>query len=170
MSNSLVSIQAKAMELELEAIKNDGLLSPELEEALDLTKGELASKIDGYKTYIDYLAFRAGYFDSIVKEATKYKKTLENLVVSLEGRIDYAMGLAQTDELKGHQYRFKKQRSKDKLIIDMSKLPEEYTEEKSETVPLKDHIRSSLDAGKEVPGAKLEPSFFIRDYLLTSKK
>lgn len=169
MSNSLVSLQQKALDLEKEVISNDGELSPALELELDLTSGELATKVDSYKTYIDYLEMRAEYFSALCVEASKYKKTLENLVKNLESRLEYAMIVGETTELRGHQYRFKRQASKDKLIIDMLKLPEQYVEEVSEIKPLKEAIRLALEGGIEVPGAKLEPSFHIKQYLLTSK-
>jgi hypothetical protein len=72
-----------------------------------------------------------------------------------------AMG---TDEIIGEDVKFKLSRLAPKLVIEEEKLPSAFKMQVVTYVPDKDRIKSELEAGGSVEGAKMEEVFSLRKY------
>lgn len=165
-SKSLMAFVKDHHKLDEALLKNDGELSEELEQFLQITEKGLAEKIDGYKLYMDHLEFRAQYFKDLAQQAKVYEKTFTNLIERMRGNLKFAMQNMNTNELKGEQYRFALTEPSDKLIIENEEeIPAKFTKEELVLTVDKEQVMAALKKGEKVPGAKIELVSQLRQYV-----
>jgi hypothetical protein len=170
-SKSLMALVKDHHKLDEDLFKNDGELSPEMEQFLEITEKGLAEKIDAYKMYMDHLEFRAEYFKQLSEQAQQYEKVFLNQIKRMKENIRFAMQTMNTTELKGEQYRFALTEPSQKLVIENEELiPVKYTKEIIDFKPDREAIKKALEIGEAVPGAKLETTQQLRQYVNAGKK
>lgn len=167
MSESLKSIRADIIALEQLILENEGEVNETLETWLEINETNLAVKTDAYKFFIDQLEQGAEFFKAKEKEANQARKQYENLIERMKANLKFTMQSLNTDELRGNEYRYKLSKSKPKVeILDEEKLPAMFLKEQVIYSPDKDMIKTELESGNPVEGARLVESYSIRNYLI----
>jgi hypothetical protein len=170
-SKSLMSYVKDHHQLDEELFRNEGELTTEMEQFLEINEKGLAQKVDSYKLYIDHLEYRAEYFKNIAEQAQVYEKTFLNQIKRMKENLRFAMQNMNTDELKGEQYRFALTEPTDKLVIENENdIPVKFTKEEIVFKMDRDAIKKALQSGEQVPGAKLEITQQLRQYVNGNKK
>lgn len=169
-NKSLITLVSESNDLERMLIESGGELTPEIEAMLQVKGAQLPDKVDAYHftkdrfaTLETYYKERANFYYNIAKQCGAVQ---DRLVENLK----YAMNELHTDELVGHDVKFKLSKSKAKLVIDDPEMvPVAYKTEVITTQIEKEKLRADLEIG-EVAGAHLEPSFSLRTYANTPNK
>jgi predicted transcriptional regulator len=136
----------------------DGEIPDDLEQVLSIHAGQAEEKVEAYCRVI---ANRAGRLVAIKAELDRLKKaehSEQSIIDSLEKRLKEYMTASGTKEFYAGTFalKIKNNGGKVPLIIDETKeIPKLFTREVTETVIDKELIRKWLDAGCELPFAKL---------------
>ena len=126
---------------------------------LEGVEGEIEIKLDSYGVIIIELQADIEKIDQEIKRLTTKKKTISNSIDYLKKMVMQTMGTLNTRKVKGDKFTWTiaKNGGKAPLIIDESvpaiSLPEEY--QLWDVKPNKEVIRQDLEAGKELPYARL---------------
>lgn len=169
MSN-LVQIVNDVSTIEEKLIQSEGQLTPEIEALLVINSEMLPAKIDNYSLVLERFDSLAEYYSKRAKFFSQISKQCEAVQERLKENIKTAMKTLETDEIKGHDIRFKLQRTKPSVVIvDEKLIPKEYKKEIITYQIEKERLKSDLEIGV-VPGAKLEESFSLRAYANLTKK
>ena len=126
---------------------------------LEGVEGEIEIKLDSYGVIIIELQADIEKIDQEIKRLTSKKKTIANSINYLKNMVMQTMGTLNTRKVKGDKFTWTiaKNGGKAPLIIDESMpaicLPEEY--QLWDVKPNKDVIRQDLEAGKQLPYARL---------------
>ena len=126
---------------------------------LEGVEGEIEIKLDSYGVIIIELQADIEKIDQEIKRLTSKKKTIANSINYLKNMVMQTMGTLNTRKVKGDKFTWTiaKNGGKAPLIIDESMpaicLPEEY--QIWDVKPNKEVIRQDLEAGKELPYARL---------------
>lgn len=163
--STLPALVSQANSLAEALLESGGELTPEIESALTINEKELGLKVDSYAIFVDRLEYEAGYFKAKAKELQAAAKVLENAQERLKENLKNAMRALKQDEIKGQDYKFKLSRSRPKLILDEKVLPGDFKTQVVSYEPDKDKIQDAINAGLEVPGAKIEETFSLRKYI-----
>ena len=126
---------------------------------LEGVEGEIEIKLDSYGVIIIELQADIEKIDQEIKRLTTKKKTIANSINYLKNMVMQTMGTLNTRKVKGDKFTWTiaKNGGKAPLIIDEDmpaiSLPEEY--QLWDVKPNKDVIRQDLEAGKQLPYARL---------------
>ena len=126
---------------------------------LEGVEGEIEIKLDSYGVIVNELQADVEKIDQEIKRLTAKKKTISNSIDYLKKMVMQTMGTLNTRKVKGDKFTWTiaKNGGKAPLIIDDSMpaicLPEEY--QIWDVKPNKEVIRQDLEAGKELPYARL---------------
>lgn len=151
-------------------IENNGELTPELETALTENIQNLPSKIDGCQAVLERLENEAAYWKAKSDEFLAVSKTVSNTRERLRDYIKVTMLSNGVKELKGLDTRMCLQNSKPKLLIEESRLPEEYKRQVVSIEIDRDKIIQDLAAGVFVAGAIHQEVFALRSYVNKGQK
>lgn len=170
MTQTLMVLVNEAMNLEKMMIESGGEITPEIEAALAVKEVSLPEKVDGYSYILDRMSDMEEHFKAraeFFKEAAKHCKAAHE---RLTYNIKYAMQEMGTNELQGHDVRFKLAPTQGTLAIqDEEMVPVEFKKEIITTEIDKKALKEALVKG-EVPGATLTPGFSLRTYANTATK
>lgn len=126
---------------------------------LEGVEGEIEIKLDSYGVIVNELQADVEKIDQEIKRLTTKKKTIANSINYLKNMVMQTMGTLNTRKVKGDKFTWTiaKNGGKAPLIIDEDmpaiSLPEEY--QLWDVKPNKEVIRQDLEAGKELPYARL---------------
>ncbi len=143
---------------------DDGLITPEIEAMMNEVALAEPEKIDSYYHIMKRIEAEESYLKDREAELRSARKALENNRERLKNNLKFHMEQTQQTEVSGNEYRFKLAGSKPRLVIDESKVPDQYKVEVIERVIQKDRIKEDLDMGIAVEGASLEASYSLRPY------
>lgn len=159
---SLVSLVNEHQELMRLIYDAEGDITGALDEMSQSNSMALAAKADNYNFMIvrldaeeAALKQQAEMFTRAAKRATQAREWLKN-------NIKNAMAALETRTLEGETIKFTLSPSKPALEIDEAALDPAFTMQVTETVPDKERIRAALEAGEQVPGARLRQGFTLR--------
>lgn len=162
---SLILMTQEIIELERALLENDGVLPPEMEERFNLTTGTLASKVDNYKYVMAAMDARSVYFKDLENQAKAARQIFDNTKDRLKDLLKWSMHSLDVRELLGHDWRFVLSGSKNRLVIDETKLPPKYFKEVKSLVPDKDLIEGDMALGTIIDGVTTEPVEQLRSYV-----
>lgn len=125
-------------------------------DTLESIEGEIEEKADGYAKIIKELEAKQKARKEEAKRLTDSAKAFENRVKALKNNLFNAMKETGKTKFATNLFSFNivKNGGKQALTID-GEVPEEYTKTVIENDT--DKIRADLEAGKELPFARLEP-------------
>ncbi len=171
MSETLRSLVEISHEIIRKLTDSEGLITPEIEALLEVRDIHLPGKIDGYSIAMDRLQLEEDYWDKKAKALQAAADSFSAARGKLKANIKAAMNSLEVDELKGEAYRFKLSKLKPKLVLDKSKIPEEYQQTIVTTThePDKEKIELALLENKFVDGAKYEDVSSLRIYINKNK-
>lgn len=161
MSKSLSLITSQFLDVERQLLDTEGVISPELEAALDLSQGELSMKVDAYAHILDKLDATELWAQAQAKAFAALLKKIKSSRDGLYYRLGDAMARMERTELEGERYAFREKLGRGKVeITDLDKIPFEYKRIKTEIEADKRAIYDAIASGVEVEGALIvkEPS------------
>ncbi len=162
---TLPGIVAEYSLLKHQIVAAMGEITPEVEQALEITEVALRTKVDSYHYVDEMLEADAAFFKRKADAFSALAKRFSNAQDRLRGNMKLAMQTLKLKEVKGKDYRWTLKRNAPKLVIDdASLLPEECVVQTVETKPDKDKIKSLLKDGHDVPGARLEEVEALQPY------
>ena len=145
---------------ELLELAEDEDLDPEvLNDTIEAMAGEWEHKLDAYGIVRNELSMDIAKIDMEVKRLTEKKKRINGNIARINEAIMASMKLHDTRKVEGEHFTWQIQKNGGKapLIIDESMpaigLPKEY--QSWDVKVNKDAIRKDLEAGKELPYARI---------------
>ena len=168
---SLTKLVGDFHALEQLLIESEGEMCETMNEWMDLNKGDIAQKVDGYKLFMDHCNAKAEYFEERSKEFGKAANALWNHAERMKQAVKNAMLEMNVTDLNGVDFRFKLSPSKPKVeIISEDEIPAQYFVEKVSLQPDKVAIGEALAAGTAIAGVKWVEGKTIRSYVNSTTK
>lgn len=138
-----------------------------LEEALQITKDNVANKLEGYGKIIKMYEADVTMFKEEEARINKKRKATENNIKRMKELLEYSLSVLEQDKVKSGLFTFAMQNNPPSVnITDADKLPKEYITTKTETVidkrELLKHIKEELEKGSTVDGAELVQTKSLR--------
>lgn len=150
-------------ELALKLVEAEGqVLSPEIEKELDLVADRLPQKIDNYGHLMDRLELECEFIDKRIAQLRQLSDKIESARLKLEQRMFDALKTVNDKTLVGNEFKFKLSPTAGRTIVDESQVPMAYWKTDIVKSIDKAKIKAELNAGKKVPGCKIEESWSFR--------
>jgi len=118
---SLNDILEDYQNLENELINNNGELSEELEQKLNLHEKELGEKLDGYEHFVRYLKSKVEYLKNMENHFSTRRKVLENSIKRCKNSMTNSLLMTGKNKLQTHDFNFSLGKSK-KWSVDIDSL------------------------------------------------
>lgn len=178
MSESLRQIVGEitlAAKIEEKLVEGGGVISPEIEHLIDFELKKLAElrdeklpvKVDSYAGVMDRLSKLSEMYQQRALQITLIAGALQGIVDKCEDNLKAAMIELEVQELKGHDVKFRLQKSPPSCVIDNEELVHgDYKVERKPVVDKK-KILEDLKLGVPVAGCHLEQTSHVRKYLNT---
>ena len=155
MNKSLFQIESDYLELSNQLIEADGELTPELEQALQITQDELESKGISYGYIIRKFETETDIIDAEIKRLQALKKAREKSSERLKERIKSAMELFDIQKIESPLLKLSFRKSESVEVEDINNLPAMYKTIKVTETADKRLIKSALETGKEIEGCRI---------------
>jgi len=152
---NLFKIEQQYIDLTEQLIESEGELTPELEQALNITLTEFETKSIAYGHVIRKLDAECDIIDSEIKRLQSIKRSRESASERLKTRIKQAMELFDMPKIETPLIKLSFRKSESVEVEDINSLPAMYKTIKIVETPDKKLIKDSLKLGKEIPGCKL---------------
>jgi len=157
---SLYNIQENYQELMIAAEEAEGILTPELEEALLINEKQLKVKSIGYLEVIKTKEAFNLLLDNEIKRLQGMKKTNDNLIKTLQNSLLNAVKLF--GEFKVGTLTFTTRKSSSVLISDEDKIDKKYKVIKVTEIINKVEIKKDIKNGTIIPGAEIQENLNLR--------
>lgn len=161
-SKNLSEIVADANAITQSILDNQGELSPELEAQLNHVELSLASKVEGYAHLISRWEMEADYFAAQAATLSKIAKAHTKAVDTLWTRIKETMLELDVSEVAGESVVYKLSRAKPKLVINEALLDSSFKDQVISFEVNKEKVKTALDAGELIEGARYEGGVSLR--------
>jgi len=154
MEKSLYNINNEYLELISQVEQAEGVLTPELEEALTINKSELEVKSIAYVEVIKQRESLNERIDAEIKRLQSLKKSNDTLVSRLKNNLLNAVSLFGNYEAGFLKLSTRKSKS---VVVDydVNDLPKQYKVVKVTETPDKTAIKKAIESGEEVYGCRL---------------
>ena len=160
---SLYEIENNYLELIEQVIENDGELTPEMEQALEISKQDLEVKSIAYVQVIKTTEAYISGIDAEIKRLQALKKQNESLVDRLKSNLLNAVNVFGAFTSGFHKFGTRKSTSVN-VTIEANDLPKEFKTVKVTEAPDKVAIKKALESGEVIEGCEL-----VTNYNLTIK-
>lgn len=154
MKQSLYTIAEDQRLLNAMLEENGGELTPEIEEAMQITADNFIAKAEAYGATISEYDAQAEACAAEIKRLTAYKKTCENVSRRMKERIAQAMTAFDTNKVTAGTFRFSFRNSTAVVIENEELIPDDYF--KVERTLCKQDLMRALKEGEVIVGASLE--------------
>ncbi len=171
MSNkSLIALVAGAADIERALIESNGEVTPDVEAMLAITEIHLPEKIDNYSLVIDRMESISEFYKAKAAEYVRLAKAASNVIARCESNLKIAMEAMHTDEILGHDVKYRLVKSNPKCVItDESKIDGAYKITETIVSVDKKRLIEDLKLGP-IEGAQLESGYSLRRYLNSPAK
>lgn len=156
MKLSLYNIQQEYISLAESIIDNDGLLSEEMEAALQINKDQLENKSQCYGFIVRQLEGECDMIDNEIKRLEAMKKSRGKTVDRLKESVSKAMLLYEIDKIETPTIKISFRKSESIEIEEESLIDEKYMTVKTTKTPDKKAIKEAIKAGEIVLGVTLK--------------
>jgi hypothetical protein len=134
--------------------ENGGELTPEIEEAMQITEENFLDKAEAYGATITEYDAQAEACDAEIKRLLSYKRTCQNVSRRMKERLSEAMRAFHRENVTAGTFRFSFRNSTAVRIENEDIIPEEFF--KTERTLCKKELMDALKAGEYIAGAALE--------------
>lgn len=160
---SLVQLLVESQEIERQLLENGGEITPEVENLLEVTSGDIINKVDNYNFLVEKLASNEAYWKAKAAEYAAYAKSFGKAQERIKDHLKAIMLANELKEIVGNEVRYTLRPSAGSLVIeDESIIPDRYLVIKTEVN--KAEVKLAIASGKEVVGARIEPGFTLSKY------
>lgn len=156
MKLSLYNIQQEYISLAEQIIDNDGLLSEEMEAALQINKDQLENKSQCYGFIVRQLEGECDMIDNEIKRLEAMKKSRGKTVDRLKESVSKAMQLYEIEKIETPTLKISFRKSESIEIEEESLIDEKYMTVKTTKTPDKKAIKEAIKAGEIVLGVTLK--------------
>lgn len=156
MKLSLYNIQQEYISLAEQIIDNDGLLSEEMEAALQINKDQLESKSQCYGFIVRQLEGECDMIDNEIKRLEAMKKSRGKTVDRLKESVSKAMLLYEIDKIETPTLKISFRKSESIEIEEESLIDEKFMTVKTTKTPNKTAIKEAIKNGEIVLGVTLK--------------
>lgn len=150
---NLFNIQQQYLHIASELCANDGELTQELIDALEVNQEQLQEKAVNYGYVIKQLGHEVNAVNEEIKRLTDIKKRNEKAIERMETAISNAMQLYGIEKVDSSFLKLSFRKSESVEIVNEAQLAPEYLTTKTTTTPNKVAIKSAIQSGVEVEGA-----------------
>lgn len=154
MGHSLYTIAEDQRLINAMLEENGGELTPEIEEAMQITEENFLDKAEAYGATISEYDAQAEACAAEIKRLTAYKRTCENVSKRMKERMADAMQAFSRDKVTAGTFRFSFRNSTAVVVQNEDIIPEEFF--KTERTLNKRDLMNALKAGEYIAGAMLE--------------
>ena len=154
MGHSLYTIAEDQRLINAMLEENGGELTPEIEEAMQITEENFLDKAEAYGATISEYDAQAEACAAEIKRLTAYKRTCENVSKRMKERMADAMQAFSRDKVTAGTFRFSFRNSTAVRIENEDIIPDEFF--KTERTLNKRDLMDALKAGEYIAGAALE--------------
>ena len=155
MEKSLYQITADQNELFNQIAENDGELTPEMEQQLELNKDNFETKARGYIWMMKKLEADNITIDEELNRLERIKKRNDKLIDKLKESMKNAL-IIFGDSQKVDTFTLSLRKSKSVEIVDVDSIPAEYRTIKTTETINKTEIKKAIESGVEVAGATIK--------------
>lgn len=160
MKQSLYNINEKQLELINKIMELEGEITPEIEQQLEITKGELQSKSIAYLEVIKSQEARSDMIDAEIKRLQQLKKRSNNLVDRLKSMLLWSVKNFGAYEVGTNKFSTRKSTIVE--VEDVNSLPKKYkvitvTERADKTA-----IKKALQDGQTIQGTSLKTNIHLK--------
>lgn len=168
LKKSLMQIADIVRDLNRAAFEAEGLITPEIEAMLEVKDLDLPDKVDNYAHMLKKLPMEREYLRGQIEWLQGVIKVLDRSEERLKENMKLGMEKMATNEVRGHNFKFKMAKAKASVVIeDETKLEGKYLiTVPASTRPDKNLIAKTLESGGSVEGARLEGQASLRIYPL----
>ncbi len=152
---NIYQLTTEYKQLESILIENEGELTPDLEQALQINQDQLQAKGISYGYVIKSIEAESDIIDAEIKRLTQLRKVRDNAVERLKTTLKQAMEMYGVLELKTPTLKISFRKSESVEIIDMDLLDEKYITKKTTEMANKTEIKEALKRGEVIEGAEL---------------
>lgn len=156
MKLSLYNIQQEYISLAESIIDNDGLLSEEMEAALQINKDQLENKSQCYGFIVRQLEGECDMIDNEIKRLEAMKKSRGKTVDRLKESVSKAMLLYEIDKIETPTIKISFRKSESIEIEEESLIDEKFMTVKTTRTPNKTAIKEAIKNGEIVLGVTLK--------------
>ena len=156
MKLSLYNIQQEYISLAEQIIDNDGLLSEEMEAALQINKDQLESKSQCYGFIVRQLEGECDMIDNEIKRLEAMKKSRGKTVDRLKESVSKAMQLYEIDKIETPTLKISFRKSESIEVEEESLIDEKFMTVKTTRTPNKTAIKEAIKNGEIVLGVTLK--------------
>ena len=133
---------------------NGGELTPEIEEAMQITEDNFLAKAEAYGATISEYDAQAEVCANEIKRLMAYKKTCENVSKRMKERLSLAMTAFGKDKVTAGTFRYSFRNSTAVVVENEDMIPDEFF--KTERTLCKKELMQALKDGEIIAGAMLE--------------
>lgn len=152
----LYNIQQEYISLAESIIDNDGLLSEEMEAALQINKDQLENKSQCYGFIVRQLEGECDMIDNEIKRLEAMKKSRGKTVDRLKESVSKAMLLYEIDKIETPTLKISFRKSESIEIEEESLIDEKFMTVKTTKTPNKTAIKEAIKNGEIVLGVTLK--------------
>ena len=153
---SLYRLSHELKELELRLMESNGEIDEETELSLSKLLTQSKEKVTDYCVYLDHIEAEREFITKQVNKANEYKASLGRIKARLEKMAMLALKESNTAKLEGFNGHFLGTRKSTHVeVFDKDLLPYVVLRSKTVTEPDKAAIKKTIEAGYDVPGARL---------------
>ncbi len=154
---ALYQIESEYLQLINQVEEMEGVLTPEMEEALTINKNELEVKSIAYVEFIKSRESFNERVDSEIKRLQAIKKQNDSLISKLKQNLLNAVNLFGNFEAGFLKFSTRKSTSVN-VTVEANELPKEYKTVKVTEAPDKVAIKKALEKGEVIEGCELVTS------------
>lgn len=168
--SSLMAIAHDALALEQLIFEESGELSETIEKWLGEIKNNLTTKVDNYHFLMQRFESSSEMLRKRASQVTAAARVLDNTVERMKDRIKEAMGIGGLEEISGSDFRFKRTKGADRVVIDERQVDPGFFIEQVVRVLDKERLvlaaKEAIKAEQPLPaGIRFEPTFQLRPYV-----
>ena len=159
---NLFNIQQQYLHIASELCANDGELTQELIDALEVNQEQLQEKAVNYGYVIKQLGHEVNAVDIEIKRLQDIKKRNEKAIERMETAISNAMQLYGIEKVDSSFLKLSFRKSESTEIINEAQIPDKFMTIKTTKTPNKTAIKSAIQSGEVVDGAVLSTNFNLQ--------
>lgn len=141
-----------------------GEIGPDLDKLMGEVEIKKPVKLQGYYNKVAYAKLHIGFFKDKEDSLRRTRKALEAFVDWANNKVKNYMMVLGIKEANGTDIRYQLQSCKPRLVIDETKLPQEWKLSITTWVPDRERISDAVLGGVDIPGCSFEGGFSIRTY------
>lgn len=169
-NKSLIALVSESAGLEQALIESGGEITPAIEALLVTKDLHLPEKVDAYSLVIDRMEVVSAFYKAKADEFLRLAKAADNVVDRCEVNLRLSMEAMHTDEILGHDVKYRLVRSNPACVItDENAVDGAYKVTETITKIDKKRLIEDLKVAP-VAGARLEQGFSLRRYLNSPAK